>query len=273
MQSLLAMRRIAPIQATSWLSSGTSGSPFMDYFISSHLLEQNENPQRFYSETLIQLDEIPTYILPPVMLQPPPPRSDYGLPDGNLYVCPHLIYKLHPDFDKTLEAILEQDPQGQLVLLSNPDNRFLRNRLLARLEKTFPQLMPRIWFLPKLSHQDYLGLLTLADVMLDPFYFGGGTSSYEAFYLGVPVITWPGERLHGRITYAYYRKMEIFDAVAHSADDYARLAIELATNTDKNQALRQRIKTAQGRLFDNQAAANTFAKCLIELVQTSRQTH
>ncbi|MEZ0368774.1 MAG: tetratricopeptide repeat protein, partial [Candidatus Sericytochromatia bacterium] len=205
LQSLLACYRLAPVQLTSWLSSGSSGLPQIDYFLSSKLLEQAENPERFYSETLLQLEEIPSYFLPPMLLDQAPPRSDYGLPAGRLYLCPHLIYKLHPDYDTILAEILERDPAGQLVLISKPDNRFLRNKLLARFENRFPKLMPRIWFLPKLSHQDYLGLLTLADVMLDPFYFGGGTTSYEALGLGVPIVTWPGERLHGRITYAYYR--------------------------------------------------------------------
>ncbi|PKL76958.1 MAG: hypothetical protein CVV27_07620 [Candidatus Melainabacteria bacterium HGW-Melainabacteria-1] len=271
LQSLLACRRLAPVQVTSWLSSGTSGLPDIDCFLSSPLLEQSEDPQRFYSERLIQLPDIPSYILPPVLLDSPPPRSDYGLPEGHLYLCPHLIYKLHPDYDAVLAEILERDPLGHLVLVSKPDNRYLRNKLLARFELRFPQLMSRIWFLPKLSHQDYLGLLTLADVMLDPFYFGGGTSSYEALGLGVPIVTWPGERLHGRITYAYYRKIDVLDCVAYNKEDYVRLALELATRPDLNRLVRARIRTHVGRLFENREAISQVADCLLGLAQQGRE--
>lgn len=264
-QSLLALRRLAPVQVTSWLSSGTTGSDYIDYFLSSELLEQSDQPEKFYSEELIRLKEIPAYMIPPVMLGPIPPRSDYGLPEGRLYICPHLIYKLHPDYDAILAEILESDPEAQLVLLSNPDNRFLRNRLLARLENTYAELMPRIWFLPKLSHQDYLGLLNIADVMLDPFYFGGGTSSYEALHFGVPVITWPGERLHGRITYAYYRKMDVLDCVAYSAKDYVHLAVEIASQPDLNREIRAKLKAKSHLLFENNEAVNEVADTLLKL--------
>lgn len=269
-QTLLACYRFAPVQATSWLSSGSTGLPEMDYFISSKLLEQSEQPQRFYDEQLILLDELPTYLLPRMLLDEPPTRADYGLPEGPLYLCPHLIFKLHPDFEAVLGEILERDPAGQLVLISHPNNRFLRNKLLARLEQRFPQLMPRIWFLPKLSHQEYLGLLTLGDVMLDPFYFGGGTTSFEALGLGLPIVTWPGERLHGRITYAYYRLMDVLDCVAFSQQDYVRLAVELAHRQDLNAAVRQRILAARERLFERLPAVEEFAACLLRLAEQGR---
>ncbi|MEZ0369200.1 MAG: hypothetical protein ACAI44_08965, partial [Candidatus Sericytochromatia bacterium] len=131
-------------------------------------------------------------------------------------------------------------------------------------------LMPRIWFLPKLSHQDYLGLLTLADVMLDPFYFGGGTTSYEALGLGVPIVTWPGERLHGRITYAYYRKMDVLDCVAYSPEDYVRLAVELATRPELNAAVRARIRAASPKLFENRQAVEEVADCLLRLAAEAK---
>ncbi len=272
LQSFLACHRLAPVQVTSWLSSGTTGLPTIDYFISSRLLEQSEQPERFYSEQLIQLEEIPSYILPPVMLSPPPPRSDYGLPDkpAHLYLCPHLIYKLHPDFDVVLAEILERDPDGHLVLLSRPDNRYLRNRLLARFEKAFPQLMPRIWFLPKLSAQDYLGLLSIGDVMLDPFYFGGGTTSYEAISVGLPIVTYPGERLHGRITHGFYRKMGVLDCVAYTPQDYVRLAVELGTRPDFNATVRERLLNKGPLLFENQAAVEELAQRLVSLAKTDR---
>ena len=270
-QTLLACYRVAPVQVTSWLSSGTSGLPDMDYFLSSKLLEQDDDPQRFYSEKLILLEELPTYLLPRMLLDAPPTRADYGLPEGPLYICPHLMFKMHPDFEAILAEILEQDPAGQLVLISNPNNRYLRNKLLGRMEARFPHLMPRIWFLPRLTHQEYLGLLTLGDVMLDPFYFGGGTTSFEALGLGVPQVTWPGERLHGRITYAYYRAMDVLDCVAYSQRDYVRLAIELANRPDFNAAVRARILAAQSGLFERAPAPKAFAACLMELAEAGRR--
>ncbi|MEZ0368248.1 MAG: hypothetical protein ACAI44_04080, partial [Candidatus Sericytochromatia bacterium] len=111
---------------------------------------------------------------------------------------------------------------------------------------------------------------TLADVMLDPFYFGGGTTSYEALGLGVPIVTWPGERLHGRITYAYYRKMDVLDCVAYSPEDYVRLAVELATRPELNAAVRARIRAASHKLFENRQAVEEVADCLLRLATEAK---
>ena len=271
LQTLLACYRVAPVQVTSWLSSGTSGLPNLDYFISSKLLESADHPQRFYSEKLILLDEIPSYLPLRTLRDQAPTRADYGLPEGPLYLCPHTLYKIHLDFETILAEILTQDPAGQLVLITHPDNPYLRDKLLARLEQHFPQLMPRIWFLPKLSHQEYLGLLTLGDVMLDPIYFGGGTTSFEAIGLGVPIVTWPGERLHGRITHGYYAAIDVLDCVASSPQAYVRLAIELAHDQELNASIRARLLAARNLLFERAPAVRELADCLVELAEEGRR--
>ncbi|MGE3727605.1 MAG: tetratricopeptide repeat protein, partial [Candidatus Sericytochromatia bacterium] len=230
LQAVLSAFRLAPVQVTSWLSSGSTGQPYMDYFLSSHLLEQAENPQRFYSEQLVLHSTIPTYFFRPKTVNLYT-RTDYGLPEeGHLYLCPHVMNKIQPDLDPIFAGILRQDPLGHLVLLTNPDNVHYRRILVQRFENSFPDLMPRIWFLPYLKPQEYLNLLTLGDVMLDPLYFGGGTTTYEALSAGIPIITWPADRLHGRITHACYLKMGLSDCVAHSADDYIHKAVSLGTD-------------------------------------------
>lgn len=272
LQSFLASYRLAPIQVTSWLSTGTTGLNTMDYFLSSQLLEQNEEPERFYSEKLLRLQHLPACIAPPLFQGPTPVRSEYGLPEhGHLYLCPHQMVKMHPDFDAVLGEILEQDPEGQLVLLVRPNIPAWQNRLLQRFEAAFPQLMSRIWFMPKMSHADFLGLLQLADVMLDPFYFGGGTTSFEALSLGVPIVTWPGERLHGRITYAYYRMLNFFETVAYTPEDYVERALQVATQPEWNQHLRQELRQRAGLLFDEREAVAELAQTLIGLVRGTGQ--
>lgn len=266
-QSLLASHRLAPVQVTSWLSSGTTGLSQMDYYLSSHLLE-GAAPQALYSETLVLLNEIPAYFSAPTAAPQRYPRSDYGLPEsGHLYLCPHLMFKLHPDFDAILAQILEQDPEGLVVLLARPETPVFRQRLLQRLQAQYATLMPRIWFMPRMEYPDFLGLLQLADVMLDPFYFGGGTTSFEALGLGVPIVTWPGERLHGRITAAYYRKMGLHECIAQDPADYVRRVLRLGTDARWNQELRQALHQKSPAIFDNQAAVQELADCLLTLAQ------
>lgn len=265
LQAVLSSFRLAPVQVTSWLSSGSTGQPEMDYFLSSPVLEQPENPQRLYSETLVLQQTIPTYFFRPTT-ENTYTRADYGLPeDGHLYLCPHVMNKIQPDLDPIFAAILRQDPLGNLVLLTNPDNHYYRRILVQRFEKAFPELMPRIWFLPYLKPQEYLNLLTLGDVMLDPLYFGGGTTTYEALSAGIPIITWPADRLHGRITHGCYLKMGLFDCVATSASDYVQKAVEIATNPALNQRIRAQILAQAPLIFEEDLAVAELVTFLTQV--------
>ncbi len=51
-----------------------------------------------------------------------------------------------------------------------------------------------------MAGERFLTLLWAADAVLDPPHFGSGNSSYEAFALGAPIVTWPGAFMRGRVT-------------------------------------------------------------------------
>lgn len=263
LQRQLSAFRLAPLQVTSCLSSGSTGLPEMDYFLSSRLFEP-PGAQRFYSETLICHTTLPTYYYCP-SAPPRLSRSYFRLPEGRLYLCPHLLYKLQPDFDTVLAELLHADPGGWLILVDNPPGQpGLWQALRRRWEKTLGQALERVIRLPFLSPEVYLGLLALGDVMLDPFYFGGGTSSYDALSLGVPMVTWPDERLHGRITLGCYLKMELEACVVSSAAAYLAKVLELAQDRQQNQVLRQQIRQRAKCLFEDWQAVEELRSFLLE---------
>ena len=61
---------------------------------------------------------------------------------------------------------------------------------------------------------DLLQLLASADVILGPFPFGGGNTTYEPLAVGTPVVTYPGRFLRGRISDALYHRMGMRSLVA-----------------------------------------------------------
>src|SRR5208283_4646382 len=101
------------------------------------------------------------------------------------------------------------------------------------------------------SREQFLNLLTLLDVMLDPIHFGGGNSSYEGLALGVPIVTLPSQLLRGRLTYALYRQMGLADLVAGDAADYVRLAVRLGTDRGYREHQSGLIRAAVGALFED----------------------
>jgi predicted O-linked N-acetylglucosamine transferase (SPINDLY family) len=150
-----------------------------------------------------------------------------------------------------LGDILRRDPDGVLVLISPPDDSWQQPLIEARFRRAITDALSRVVFLPAMSMENYLGLLLIADALLDPPTFSGGNSSLEAFAMGAPVVTWPGDFLRGRLTLACYRQMGIDDLIAGNAEEYVGLALRLAGDADFRAAVRKKIETRADRLFDN----------------------
>lgn len=261
----LAFSRMAPIQAATWGHPITTGSPTIDYFVSSELLETPEADEH-YTERLIRLPSLATYYERPKLTGPPKSRRDFGFADTDrLYICPQTLFKMHPDFDAVLGEILRRDPRGKLALLEGRTANWTR-QLQARLARTIPDVASRIRWLPALPNEEFLQLLATADVMLDPLHFGGGNTSYEAFAVGLPVVTLPGPYLRSRITQALYKKMAMpaadnaMDAVvASSSENYVELACELAAAGQTRSKTRDWLAEQSGALFEDAAEVEDLA--------------
>ena len=179
----LSFSRLAPIQCVTLGHPVTTGIPTVDYFISSELIEPKiEN--NHYSEKLICLKTFSTdYAMPEL---PKPSRSKNSFKfnvESNLYICPQSLFKIHPDFDHILSAILRKDPKGELILLEGQHGEW-SVRLKNRFKHTMPDVNSRIRFLPRLNGSDFLQCISLANVILDTPHFCGGNTSYEALAVG-----------------------------------------------------------------------------------------
>jgi len=82
-------------------------------------------------------------------------------------------------------------------------------------------------------HAELLKEYADLDIALDPFPFTGGLTSCEALYLGVPIVTWPQSRVVSRQTYAFLNLIGLPELAAMSADDYVRIAVELAQDPER----------------------------------------
>lgn len=261
----LAFSRLARVQCTSWGHPVTSGIPTIDYFISSRLIEPPE-AEDHYSERLALLEHLPTCYALPDVSAPAKERADFGLsPDDHLYVCPHSLFKLHPEFDAVLEAILNADFRGRVVLV---DPRIHWTELLRRrLRQALGATAERVVFVPRMPAQDFTHLLRVADVLLDPIHFGGGNTTFEALALGTPIVTWPGRFMRGRVTEGCYRQMDLCDCVAEDLDHYVQIAVRLGTDPQWRGEVSRRILERRERLFDHPAAVRELEDFLRRAVQ------
>lgn len=241
---------LAPIQCTSWGYPVTSGIPSMDYFISSRLLEPPESKDH-YSETLVLLDSLPVFYYKPIIRSPRKDRAAFGVREGaTLYACPQGLFKFHPDFDEALGGILRADRTGQLILLEGRYPHWT-DLLIQRFRRTIPDVLDRIRFLPRQNPEDFLQLLMLADVLLDPFHWSGGNISHDALAFGTPIVTLPGAYMRGRVTYGCYKQMGVLDCVVSTVEEYVALAVRMGTDAAYRRGMKERILAANGVLYEN----------------------
>ncbi|MBX2861320.1 MAG: tetratricopeptide repeat protein [Vampirovibrio sp.] len=255
MSYFLAMAKPAKIQCVTWGHPVTTGLDRMDYFLSSKLLEP-ENAQTHYTEELILLDTLPTYYEKPQPTEsnpdkPPKSRMLFGLPkDKTIYLCPQSVFKIHPEFDSVLADILRKDPNGVLVMVKLRDPG-TTEVLQARLERNLPDVYDRIFFLNPMPREDFVQLMAISDVMLDPLHFGGGNTTYEGFSTGLPIVTLPGDYMRGRVTYACYQQMGLTDCVANNKDHYVEIALRLGTDKGYRQQVSDKIIAGHPDIFEN----------------------
>ena len=268
--TLLAYSRIAAVQLTTWGHSETSGIDTIDYFISSEYFESYLSiSQTYYSEKLILLKSLGTFYISPhkLFIENNPKyiiqnlkfkkREEYNFKStDNLYVCLQTFYKLNPEFESCLARILELDPNG-IILLSHTFP-FCKSHLL-RIKKTMgEQKLRRVRWFGSLEKDEFLNLVSISDVCLDPFPFGGFNTSYDAFDYNIPVVTLEGEYLHGRFTSGLYRKMDLDECIVKTSEEYSQLASQIGINEKLRHKINRNIEMKKNMIFQEQASVEEW---------------
>lgn len=260
----LAFARLAPVQCVTWGHPDTTGLDTLDYYISNNLAEP-DNAQESYTEKLVRLDGVQSWYPRMAIPDELPDRQSLGLPEeGPLYLCPQNSIKIHPEMDAALAEILHRDPTGYLTVFESADPNWTR-LLLARWEPVFGTAMNRVRVLSQRSLDSFLGVLAVADVVLDTWPFGAGNTNYQTFAMGVPVVTLPGRWIRGRGTLAHYRHMEIEGCIAATPSEYTDIAVRLATDRDFRTKIVDLIKERSDAVLEDEVSMRAFAAFLEEI--------
>ena len=114
------------------------------------------------------------------------------------------------------------------------------------------------------SRADYFAAYNRVDIALDPFPYPGGTTTVEALWMGVPVLTLAGERFLSRQGVGLLMNAGLPDWVAADADDYVARAVAHAGDLPRLAALRAglRQQVLASPVFDAQRFAGHFESAL-----------
>ena len=107
----------------------------------------------------------------------------------------------------------------------------------------------RISAFSKVSHEEFWKLHSEVDIVLDPFPFGGGTTSCETLWLGVPMVTCTGReggdfapRFSSRMGYSFLSSLGAAELAAETVAGYIDIAVNLAGNPEQMVLLRQTLR-------------------------------
>ena len=262
----LTFLRLAKYQMTSWGHPETTGSPNIDYFVSSKLLEINyPEAQEHYSEKLILCDYLPMYLAKPNVKK----INDEELKSNNIYSCPQTLFKLHPDFDEVIFKILQKDKKAKIFFIKDKHKTFYK-KILTRLKKQNSNEIDRINFIDQIGQLDYIHHCGRASVLLDPFYFGSGNSFHDSMIYGTPTVTMPTKYLRSKIVEGAYKQMKIEKPpVVNNIEDYVSTTVEIAnTNPDKLLQLKKYYaECAEKYLYKNDEALKSFQDIIIKIAK------
>ena len=179
------------------------------------------------------------------------------------------LSKITPQVIKAWAKILHEVPTSHLLLKSSSINNNKNHYLeLFKQEGIAEDRIEYHGHLP--SMDDHLELYSTIDIGLDPFPFNGATTTCEALWMGVPVITLAGDRHAGRVGASILTNVGLTDFIAQNIDGYIQLAVEMAANPTYLQEIRRglRKRMLSSPLCDGSSFAHDIEKAYQEMWHT-----
>ena len=233
-------RKPAPVQV-SWLAyPGTTGVEAIDYRITDcHLDPPERYPRPYYSERSIILPNTfwcyePRHL--DIDCGPLPARSNGYLTFGSL----NHFRKINDEVIDLWAQVLNS-VEGSRMLILAPQGKS-RERVLSTLERRAIDAT-RITFFSRMPLREYLELYRHIDICLDSFPYGGHTTSLDASWMGVPVVSLLGSTIVGRASLTIASNLQMRHLVAKTPLEYVRCATALASDLNSLDELRSTIRS------------------------------
>jgi protein O-GlcNAc transferase len=243
------VRRPAAVQVAWFNNYATSGFTKVDYSIGDRVVIP-ASEERLYSERILRVDG--TYLAYSVLYPTPRVVRPPCLRDTRItFGCLAPQYKLVNEVVEALTRILRGAPNARLILKNNClGDAGNRAAVVARFRRKGISAKQLICEGPA-EHFKFLKTYDRIDIALDTFPYNGGTTTMEALWQGVPVLTFPGDRWVSRIGASLLRAAGLEEWVCGSRGAFIRRAVQLAKSPETGAVLsalranmREKLRTA-----------------------------
>jgi predicted O-linked N-acetylglucosamine transferase (SPINDLY family) len=231
-------RKPAPVQITMIGYITGTGLDAMDYIFADDVTIRPEE-ERWYAEEVVRLPRTLTYWVPDVSVVGDvvaPPFDENGHLTFGVF---NRLGKIQPPCTRAWAEILLRLPDARLVVkapgLDDADARVALERMFA--ESGAP--LERLEFRGMTDQNDHMRNYHRIDVALDCSPHGGGMSTLDAAWMGVPTLTLPDKQIPSRIATTVARELGLGYLVADSWADYINRAVALDEQRDELRRVRR----------------------------------
>ncbi|MGD9724138.1 MAG: tetratricopeptide repeat protein [Pirellulales bacterium] len=236
---LVFARKPAPVQVTYIGYQNTTGMTAMDYRLTDAWADPPGTTDAYYTEKLVRLRRaffcyLPSADAPPVGPLPADARGYVTFGSFNAFS------KVTPEVLAAWARLLQAVGQSRLLVLAHQVDS-----LRQYLHDTFSALgiaADRWTIADRCSRSAYLRLIADTDIALDPFPFNGHTTTCDALWQGVPVVTLAGRTYAQRFGSSAHVNLGLKELIAGSVDEYVDIAAQLAGDVPRLAALREGLR-------------------------------
>ena len=252
----------APIQAT-WLGQGTTGISEIDYFVGSpHITPKSE--EKYYVEKILRLPEISQCFTVPdfdMRINELPALKNKFITFG----CANKISKINDHVISLWAKILISIKNSKLLLKTKEldDQKIVENILFRFAQRNIGN--DRLILKGKSKNRkDLLEIYNDIDIALDPFPFQGVTTTTEAIWMGVPVITIKGDRYLTHFGESINSNINMHNWIAKNDKEYISKAIKFASDFHDLSKIRMNLRqiALKSPLFDATRFSKHFSDML-----------
>ena len=261
--------RAAPVQAAYLGYPGTMGADYIDYIIADAVVIPDEH-RTHYTEKVVWLPgsyQVNDSIRPISAREFT--RVSEGLPaTGFVFCCFNANYKIQPDTFGQWMRILRA-VEGSVLWLIEDNPQAVGNLRIEAARQGIDAA--RLVFAGRLAQPEHLARQRLADLFLDTLPCNAHTTTGDALWAGLPVLTCLGAAFAGRVAASLLHAVGLPELVVATPENYEALAVQLANDPVRLGEIRARL--ARNRLVAPLFDTRRFARAIEEAYREMHRRH
>jgi protein O-GlcNAc transferase len=261
--SLLFNFQLAKKQAVTWGHPVTSGSRYINYFLSSELME-NKFSEKKYTEKLIKLSNLSIYYEEPKIKINQSIKKYF---DDSLINILNLqsLFKFQPYEDKIYAEILNRNKNINLHFIDS-DIPFHKNIFKKRISKFLndKKLEKNINFLPRCDNNTFYNYIKFSSFIIDCLSWSGGNTHLEALAFNKAIVTCEGKSLKQNHTTGLLKRINQNEMITYNHPDYINKILKLSESKNYIETCEKSISDNKINLFYDKECIASLENALID---------